>query len=103
MDHGANSGSTHQIFFDNEDDCANFEASEYFETEKQLLKNKTNRLRTSQLQKVRLTDNEEEIKKLNTEKKIRYKTLSEKINNVQNLNKISNALDYQKHLLVHFI
>jgi U3 small nucleolar RNA-associated protein 11 len=101
MDHGGNSESTHQIFFDSVDECANFKAEKYFDTDKSLLKNKTNRIKTSQLEKIKLEDNEEEIKTKQAIKKIQYKTLSEKIKNVESLNKISSALDYQKHLQVY--
>ena len=100
MDHGGNSESTHQIFFDNAEDCADFDAAKYFDTDRKLLGNKTNRLKTSQLEKMKLEDDEEEIKRTQAMKKNRYKTLSEKINNVNTLDKISTALDYQKHLLV---
>jgi hypothetical protein len=58
-------------------------------------------LKVSQLNKIKLNNNEEEIKRMNTEKKKKYKTLSEKIKNVETLNKISSSLDYQKHLLVN--
>jgi hypothetical protein len=78
----------------------NFNAAEYFETDEKLLNNKTNRLKKTQLEKVKLTDNEEEIKQANTLKKIQYNKLSEKIKNSETLKKISNTLDYQKHLIV---
>jgi hypothetical protein len=100
MDHGNNTESTHKIFFEDVDECLNFDAAEYFETDEKLLNNKTNRLKKSQLEKIKLTDNEEEIKQMNTLKKINYNKLSEKIKNVETLTKISNTLDYQKHLLV---
>jgi hypothetical protein len=100
MDHGGNSESTHQIFFDDAEECANFDAAKFFETDRKLLGNKTNRLKTSQLEKIKLDDDEEEIKKTQAMKKMRYKTLSEKINNVDTLNKISSTLHYQKHLIV---
>ncbi len=45
-------------------------------------------------------DDEEQIKKLNTEKKNNYRILSQKIKNVETLNKISNTLDNQKNFLV---
>jgi hypothetical protein len=100
MDHGGNSESTHQIFFEDAEECANFDAAKFFETDRKLLGNKTNRLRTSQLEKIKLNDDEEVIKKTQANKKIRYKTLSEKINNVDTLTKISSTLHYQKHLIV---
>lgn len=103
MDHGGNSESTHQIFFNNPEECANFDAAKFFETDRKLLGNKTNRLRTTQLEKIKLNDDEEEIKRKQAMKKIRYKTLSEKINNVDTLNKISSTLHYQKHLIVKII
>ena len=100
LDHGNNNESTHTIFFEDVDDCLNFNAAEYFETDEKLLNNKTNRLKKTQLEKVKLTDNEEEIKQANTLKKIQYNKLSEKIKNSETLKKISNTLDYQKHLIV---
>jgi len=100
MDHGSNNESTHKIFFENVEECLNFDAAEYFETEKQLLKNKTNRLRKSQLEKIKLTDNEEEIKQMNILKKKQYSKLSEKIKNSETLTKISNTLELQKNILV---
>ena len=57
-------------------------------------------MKKSQLEKVKLTDDEEQIKKLNTEKKNNYRILSQKIKNVETLNKISSALESQKNLLV---
>ena len=45
-------------------------------------------------------DDEEQIKKLNTEKKNNYRIMSQKIKNVETLNKISNTLDNQKNFLV---
>ena len=101
MDHGGNSESTHQIFFDTTEECMKFEADKYFDTDRSLLKNKTNRLKTSQLEKIKLNDDEDVIKARQATKKNRYKTLSEKIKNVESLNKISSALDYQKHLQVN--
>lgn len=100
MDHGSNNESTHKIFFEDVDECLKFNPAEYFETDEKLLNNKTNRLKKSQLEKIKLTDNEEEIKQMNAIKKIQYNKLSEKIKNSETLKKISNTLDYQKHLIV---
>jgi hypothetical protein len=100
MDHGGSKQSTHKLFFDNLEECSKFNAAEYFETDTRLLGNKTNRLKLNQLEKVKLTDDEERIKIMNQEKKKKFKKISEKIQNVENLNKISSTLDYQKHLIV---
>jgi U3 small nucleolar RNA-associated protein 11 len=100
--HAENNQSTHHIFFDSEEDFVNFDPAEHFDTNQKLLGNKTNRLRTSQLQKLDLNNNEEEIKDMQSQKKNRFKILSEKIKNIDNLNKISSALEYQKHLIVKF-
>jgi hypothetical protein len=100
MDHGSNNESTHQIFFDNIKDCLNFNPIEYFETDEKLLNNKTNRMKRTQLEKVKLIDDENEIRKMNTEKKKNFAKLSEKIKNVETLTKISNTLELQKHLIV---
>lgn len=54
MDNGANNESTHKLFFDKVEDLAQFNANEYFETDDTLLKNKTNRLKTSQLEKIKV-------------------------------------------------
>ncbi len=102
MDHGSNNESTHKLFFDKPEDCVNFDAAEYFETDKRLLGNKTNRLKKRQLENVKLTDDEERIKQMNQEKKLKFNKISEKIRNVDQLNKISSSLDYQKHLIVSF-
>jgi U3 small nucleolar RNA-associated protein 11 len=98
--HAENNQSTHQIFFDSEEDFVKFDAAEHFDTNQKLLGNKMNRLRTSQLQKLDLDNNEEYIKTMQSQKKNRFKILSEKIKNIDNLNKISSALNYQKHLIV---
>jgi hypothetical protein len=102
MDHGGKSESTHKIFFENLDECTKFDAVEYFETDSTLLKNKRNRMRKSQLETLKLNTDENDIKKLNTHKKLSFKKLSEKIKNVESLTKISNTLSYQKHLIVLF-
>jgi hypothetical protein len=59
-------------------------------------------MRLSQLEEVKLPDNEEQIKNLNLEKKKKFNKISEKIKNVESLNKISSTLAYQKHLIVKF-
>jgi U3 small nucleolar RNA-associated protein 11 len=100
LDHGNNNESTHQIFFESVGECLKFNAAEYFDTDVKLISNKTNRLRTSQLDKIKLTDDENEIKKMNTYKKNQYSKLSQKIKNSETLKKISNTLDLQKHILV---
>jgi len=100
MDHGSNNQSTHKLFFDTPLDCANFDAAQYFDTNISLLKNKTNRLKLNQLETLKLTDNEEIIKQYNQEKKNKFKKISEKIQNIESLSKISNSLAYQKHLIV---
>jgi U3 small nucleolar RNA-associated protein 11 len=89
----------HKIFLDNEEELIKFRASEYFETDEKLLSNKTNRLKTSQLEKMNIKIDENEIKKQNTFKKLQMKKLSEKIHNIDNLDKISNTLMLQKELI----
>jgi len=92
--------SNHSIFFDKEEELANFQPEEYFETEQTFLKNKTNRIKTSQLHKLNPPKDEAEAKKLETMRKLQYKKLTEKIKNVKDLTNISNALAYQKELIV---
>ena len=80
---------------------AAFEPEKYFETEQSFLKNKTNRIKTNQLHKLNPPKDEAETKKLETMKKLQYKKLTEKMKNVQDLTNISNALAYQKELVVN--
>lgn len=94
--------STHSIFFDKEDELTSFQPEEYFETEQTFLKNKTNRIKKSQLHKLNPPKDEAAAKKLETLRKLQYKKLSEKMKNVKDLNNISNALAYQKELIVKF-
>lgn len=103
MDHGNNNESTHKVFFDTPEECANFDAAEYFDTDPKLLGNKTNRMKLSQLEKAKLIDDEEHLKSINQEKKNKFKKIAEKIQNVETLNKISNSLAFQKHLLVRLV
>jgi hypothetical protein len=49
-----NNEGTHKIFFDDESDVLKFNPVEYFETDEKLLKNKTNRIKKSQLDKVKV-------------------------------------------------
>jgi hypothetical protein len=49
-----NNESTHKIFFDDEEDVLKFNPVDYFETDEKLLKNKTNRIKVSQLDKVKV-------------------------------------------------
>jgi hypothetical protein len=49
-----NNESTHKIFFEKEDEVLNFNPVEYFETDQKLLKNKFNRIKTTQLDKVKV-------------------------------------------------
>jgi hypothetical protein len=100
MDGCGGGGSTHKIFIDNIDEMINFNPIDYFETDEKLLGNKTNRMKKSQLDKVKLTASEEMIKKNSSLRKQQYKKLSDKIANVDNLKKIANTLSYQKHLIV---
>ena len=46
---------------------------------------------------------EEELKRKNIFKKNQYKKLSEKLNNLENLEKIEDALETQKQLIVNNI
>ena len=102
-----NKESSHKIFLDTEDDLINFKANEFFETDEKLLKNKSNRIRISQFDKmkvfiilIQLPYSENEIKQINAIKKQEMNKLKEKIRNVDNLTKISNSLSYQKNLIV---
>lgn len=52
VDH--NTPSTHMIFLDNEEEVADFNPSEYFNTEETLLKNKTNRMTKEQLETIKV-------------------------------------------------
>ena len=54
MDYNHNKESTHKIFVDSVDEVVNFNPVEYFETEENLLGNKTNRMKKSQLEKVKV-------------------------------------------------
>ncbi len=49
-----NNEGTHKIFFDDESEVLKFDPVEYFETDEKLLKNKTNRIKKSQLDKVKV-------------------------------------------------
>jgi len=93
--------STHSIFFDKEEELVNFKPEEYFETEQTFLKNKTNRIKKSQMHKLKETKDDAENKKLETMKKLQHQKLKEKLRNVKDLNNISNALAYQKELIVN--
>lgn len=93
--------STHQLYFDNEEELSNFKPEEYFQTNEEFLKKKTNRVKTNQLYKLTKPKDDNENKKLLTLKKLQYKKLTEKMKNVNDLNNISNALAYQKELIVN--
>ncbi len=92
--------STHSILFDKEDDLAEFQPEEYFQTEQTFLKNKTNRIKKNQMHKLNPPKDEAEAKKLETMRKLQFKKLTEKMKNVKDLTNISNALAYQKELIV---
>jgi len=52
------------------------------------------------MHKLKEPKDEAEIKKFETMKKLQHKKLTEKMKNVQDLTNISNALAYQKELIV---
>jgi len=94
--------SIHQLYFDNQEDLIKFNAGNYFESNEEFLKKKTNRVKNSQLYKVNKTKDENEDKKNETNRKLQFKKLTEKIKNVRDLDNISKALSYQKELIVIF-
>ena len=52
-----NKESTHKIFVDNLEEVQKFDPVEYFETDEKLLGNKTNRMKKSQLDKIKVKFN----------------------------------------------
>lgn len=93
--------STHQLYFDNEEDIIKFNAEDYFESNKEYLKKKTNRIKNNQLHKLNnINIDENEEKKLLTNRKLLHKRLKEKLKNVSDLDNISKALANQKELIV---
>jgi hypothetical protein len=49
-----NNESTHKVFVDSMDDVMQFNPVEYFETNENLLGNKTNRIKKNQLDKIKV-------------------------------------------------
>jgi hypothetical protein len=56
LDGGFKKDSTHKIFVDKVEDVIDFNPVDYFETDEKLLGNKTNRMKKSQLDKVKVNN-----------------------------------------------
>lgn len=89
---------THKIFFDSIDDIKNFEATKYFDSE--LINDPRNRLKNSQLENMKISKNIIQSQSDNIEKEKEIKELIKNKHKLNNLNKISMALEYQKNLIV---
>lgn len=92
--------STHQLYFENEEDLTKFNAEKYFDSNTEFLGKKTNRIKNSQMHKLDKKKDENEEKKNETNKKLQHKKLTEKLKNVRDLDNISKALSEQKELIV---
>ena len=91
------------MYFDNEEDLTKFNPENYFESNEEFLKKKTNRIKNNQLHKLNNKKDENEQKKFDTNRKLQHKKLTEKLKNVRDLDNISKALSYQKELIVRKI
>lgn len=89
---------THKIFLDSIDDAKNFDAKQYFESE--VINDHKNRLKNSQLENVKLSHNLVKSESDNIEKEKEIKDLIKNKHRLNNLKKISMALEYQKNLIV---
>lgn len=89
---------THKIFLDSIDDVKNFDAKQYFDSE--VINDHKNRLKNSQLENVKLSHNLVKSESDNIEKEKEIKDLIKNKHRLNNLKKISMALEYQKNLIV---
>ncbi|KRX02490.1 hypothetical protein PPERSA_11830 [Pseudocohnilembus persalinus] len=97
---GGQSQNTHIIFADNQQKFDNFNLAKHYDTIPELLNNKSNILKKSQLETQILdSDDEETIKQASQKSKANYKKLADTIENEKKMEKLMMKLDYQKNLL----
>lgn len=95
---GKSNKFTHKIFLDSIEDVKNFDAKQYFDSE--VINDHKNRLKNSQLENVKLSQNLVKSESDNIEKEKEIKDLIKNKHRLNNLKKISMALEYQKNLIV---
>ena len=90
----------HKIFFDSIEEMENFNPETYFDSK--LVGNTSNRIKNSQLERFNFNNenlNEDEIEQRKKEKKRHLRELIQTREKLSSLNKISSALEYQKHII----
>lgn len=94
---------SHKLFFDDMEEIENFEAEKHFNTSSNMIGNTHNRIKNTQLNQFnynQLNLKEEDIKEEAVQKKRDIKKLIQNREKLSTLSKISNTLEYQKHMIV---
>lgn len=95
------SNGKHTVFVNNTQDFDNFKADEYFQTNKELLKRRENRLKTEQLLKIdlNLDQDPESLEDSLANKKKELDLLKQRIQRENQLTEVKNKLQLQKELM----
>lgn len=91
----------HVIFVDDHQKRAEFDASLYFETPKELMKQRHNRLRTEQIAKTQIRIDPQKATRLKKQALLKYWQIQGRIQKVENIKKYRHHLDQKRKVAGH--